>query len=140
MTAMSKKSQEAKVSAKAHVKKAAEAAVKSSFLEMNVKFVGNESVIQTGETRDVKLTLLDEDNFLAVEKSHKPSAPRPDRKRKVLARTIHGTMSQDNYGVYVGFYFRNDEITKNVWLAESLESEAEKFGDEVVEMEELCQS
>ena len=112
---------------------------KQMFLCMNVKFKGNKSVIKIGETRDVRLKLVDEDNFLATEKA---SAQHPckDRCRILLARTVHGTMSADEYGVHIGFYFRHDEIAKNEVLADMLEAEAENMADHIVEMEELCRS
>lgn len=114
------------------VKKSQEA--KQVFLCMNVKFEGNESVIKVGETRDVRLKFVDEDNFLATEKKPSTQAYK-DRKRTILARTVHGTMSADEYGVHIGFYFRHDEIEKNEALADVLESEAEEMGDRIVEME-----
>lgn len=110
---------------------------KQMFLCMNVKFEGNESVIKPGETRDVRLKLVDEDNFLATEKAPATSCAK-DRRRVVLARTVHGTMSADEYGVHIGFYFRHDEIAKNEALADMLEAETERMADHIVEMEGLC--
>lgn len=116
-------------------KKVQEASKK--FFFMNVEFKGNESVIKVGETRDVKLKFVDEDNFLATEKTP-ATRDCKDRRRTILARTVHGTMSADEYGVHIGFYFRHDEIDKNEALAEVLESEAEEMGDRIVEMEAIC--
>lgn len=116
-------------------KKAQEA--KQMFLCMNVKFEGNESVIKIGETRNVRLKFVDEDNFLAVEK--KSTAPaNKGMHRFVLARTVHGTLSADEFGFHIGFYIRRDEVNKNAALADMLEAEAEEMGDRIVEMEAIC--
>lgn len=116
-------------------KKAQEA--KQMFLCMNVKFEGNESVIKIGETRNVRLKFVDEDNFLATEK--KTVVPvNKGTHRLVLARTVHGTLSADEFGFHIGFYIRHDEVKKNEALAEMLEAEAEEMGDRIVEMEAIC--
>ena len=112
-------------------------AAEKKFFFMNVEFKGKESIIQVGESRDVKLKFKDEDTFIAVEKSKAPACA-GERKRTILARTVHGTMSRDEYGIHIGFYFRHDEWQKNEALAELLESEAEMMGDHILEMEATC--
>ena len=111
---------------------------KQMFLCMNVKFEGNESVIKIGETRDVRLKFVDEDNFLATEKKSATPANK-GKQRQVLARTVHGTLSADEFGFHIGFYIRRDEVNKNAALADMLEAEAEEMGDRIVEMEAICQ-
>lgn len=107
------------------------------FLCMNVKFVGDESVIKIGETRNVQLKFVDEDNFLATEK--KTSTPaNKGKQRLVLARTVHGTLSADEFGFHIGFYIRHDEVNKNEALADIIEAEAEEMGNRIVEMEAIC--
>ena len=104
---------------------------------MNVTFEGNESVIKIGEKRNVQLKFVDEDTFLATEK--KAVAPaNKGQHRLVLARTVHGTLSADEFGFHIGFYIRHDEVNKNAALADILEAEAEEMGDRIVEMEAIC--
>ena len=119
------------------VKKSHEA--KTVFLCVDLSFLGNESVIKKDETRDVKLKYVNDDLFEAVEKM-KTTGVYKDRHRTTLARTIHGRMSVDEYGVYVGFYFRHDEFIANPWLAEVLDSEAEQMGDIIVELDPISRS
>lgn len=107
------------------------------FFFMNVRFRGNESVIKIGETRDVKLKYVDEDNFLATEKAPVMRITK-DTHRQLLTRTVHGTLTADEYGFHIGFYVRRDEVHKNAALAEIVESEAEEMGDRIVEMEAIC--
>ena len=120
---------------KVATKKSQEASKK--FFFMNVEFKGNESAIMIGETRDVRLKYVDEDNFLAIERAKRP-ADGPSQKRTTLDRTAHGKISVDDYGAHVYFYFPFTEFDKNTWLAEALESEAELMGDRIVEMEAIC--
>ena len=123
---------------KVATKKAEKASKKSQvFLCMDVKFEGDESVIKVGETRNVRLKLVDEDNFLAVEKKSVTPANK-GMQRFVLARTVHGTLSADEFGFHIGFYIRHDEVHKNEALADLLETEAEEMGDRIVEMEGIC--
>jgi hypothetical protein len=123
---------------KVATKKAEKASKKSQvFLCMDVKFEGDESVIKVGETRNVRLKLVDEDNFLAVEKKSVTPANK-GMQRVVMARTVHGTMSVDEFGVHIGFYFRHDEVGKKGELAEALESESEEMGDRILELEDIC--
>ena len=126
-----------KATVKSQVAKAAQAEVKNTFIMRNIKFVGNESIINVGESRDVKLTFVDEDNFLAIERAKRP-ADGPSQKRTTLDRTAHGKLSVDGYGAHVYFYFPFTEFDKNTWLADALESEAELMGDRIVEMEAIC--
>ncbi len=120
---------------KVATKKSQEASKK--FFFMNVEFKGNESAIMIGETRDVRLKYVDEDNFLAIERAKRP-ADGPSQKRTTLDRTAHGKISVDEYGAHVYFYFPFTEFDKNTWLADALESEAELMGDRIVEMEAIC--
>lgn len=120
---------------KVATKKGQEASKK--FFFMNVEFKGNESAIMIGETRDVRLKYVDEDNFLAIERAKRP-ADGPSQKRTTLDRTAHGKLSVDGYGAHVYFYFPFTEFDKNSWLADALESEAELMGDRIVEMEAIC--
>lgn len=120
---------------KVATKKSQEASKK--FFFMNVEYKGNESAIMIGETRDVRLKYVDEDNFLAIERAKRP-ADGPSQKRTTLDRTAHGKISVDDYGAHVYFYFPFTEFDKNTWLAEALESEAELMGDRIVEMEAIC--
>ena len=123
---------------KVATKKAEKASKKSQvFLCMDVKFEGNESVIKVGETRNVRLKLVDEDTFLAMEKKSITPANK-GMQRVVMARTVHGTMSVDEFGVHIGFYFRHDEVGKKGELAEALESESEEMGDRILELEDIC--
>lgn len=131
-----------KKSTKVATKKAEKASKKSQkaskkFFFMTVEYEGNESVIKVGETRNVRLKLVDEDNFLAVEKKSVTPANK-GMQRVVMARTVHGTMSVDEFGVHIGFYFRHDEVGKKGELAEALESESEEMGDRILELEDLC--
>ena len=120
---------------KVATKKSQEASKK--FFFMNVEFKGNESAIMIGETRDVRLKYVDEDNFLAIERAKRP-ADGPSQKRTTLDRTAHGKLSVDGYGAHVYFYFPFTEFDKNTWLADALESEAELMGDRIIEMEAIC--
>ena len=103
------------------------------FYYMNVEFEGNESVIKVGETRNVKLKFVDEDNFLATEKA-KRAGNGMSQSQTILDRTAHGKLSKDDYGAHVYFYFPFREFETNAWLAEQIEAEAELLGDRILEL------
>ena len=103
------------------------------FYYMNVEFQGNESVIEVGETRDVRLKYVDEDTFLATERAKRKVDGR-SQNQTILDRTAHGKLSVDSYGAHVYFYFPFREFETNAWLAEQIEGEAELLGDRILEL------
>ena len=104
----------------------------------DLKVIMKTELPQEGKTYKGKLTYHDADSSTFEEDApRKQRAAIPERKQTVLARTVHGKMSADKYGVHVGFYFRNDEIGNNAWLGDRLEGESEQMSDLLENMEEL---
>ena len=121
-------------------KKSQVASVKTKLLCMDAEVVTNEKIFAVGDKIKAEVEYVDEDNLRITQHKPKEKAekiPSPERKQTVLARTVHGKMSADKYGVHVGFYFRYDEIGNNAWLGDRLEGESEQMSDLLENMEEL---
>lgn len=109
---------------------------KTTFPCVDLKFEGN-TIIKQGENRKGVLRFIDDDHFHFTEKA--PVVPvNKGQHRQMLARTVHGTFSADEYGFHIGFYIRRDEVNKNEALADLLGTESEEMEDRIVEMEAVC--
>lgn len=104
----------------------------------DLKVIMKTELPQAGKTYRGKLTYHNEDSSTFEEDApRKRTESAPERKQTVLARTVHGKMSADKYGVHVGFYFPHDEFSNNKWLGDRLEGESEQMSDLLENMEEL---
>ena len=140
MAAKTKKSTK-NVAKKNQVMNAAEAAVKTTFPCVDLKFEGNTSVIKEGEKRQGTLRFVDEDSFKFVEKGVQ-YVRHPELHWRLLERTKHGKAHINAQHVKVEFYIRHDDYQNSRELADMLASEIETMGESLSEMnleEEVAQ-
>ena len=107
---------------------------KQIFLCVDLKFEGNTSVINEGETRKGVLKYENEDKFTFTEKDVKPHEEHPELHWRLLDRTKHGRIHLNSRHVKVEFYIRHDDYRNSHDLADILAREVETMGESLCDI------
>ena len=108
---------------------------RTTFPCVDLKYVGNATVIKPKQTRRGALTYVEEDEKFEFKEHDVPAVPQPHLHWRLLNRTLHGKASVNAQHVKVEFYIHHDSYVDGRDLADILASEIETMGDSLCDMD-----
>jgi len=108
---------------------------KTTFPCVDLKYLGNGSVIKPNQTRRGSLTYVQEDEKFEFKERSIPYVPQPQLHWRLLDRTKHGRIHVNANHVKVEFYIRHGDYMNGRDLADILASEIETMGESLADMD-----